>query len=87
MWLCSAVTAMSCSSRVEITGLSSSAVNTKSPVGRNLARAGLLEVDRLGYALRRGQCHSVIGDRPYTRNPEGKHTPGKAAFCAQRVFD
>src|SRR4029077_16603156 len=32
MWLCSAVTSMSCSSSAEITGFTSSAVNTKSPV-------------------------------------------------------
>jgi tetratricopeptide (TPR) repeat protein len=57
------------------------------PGCRNFARAGFLEIDRLGYALRRGQCHSVIADRPSTRNPEGKHTPDKAALRAQRVFD
>jgi len=59
----------------------------KIPCCRNFARAGFLEIDRLGYALRRSQCHFVIADRTSAGNSEGEHPSRKAAFRAQRILD
>src|SRR3954451_14504214 len=63
MWLCSAVTAMSCSSqcgdhRIHL-------FRRRYEISRcgNSAGPGFLEVDRFGNALGCGERHVVIGDR------------------------
>jgi hypothetical protein len=71
MWLWIAVTSMPLDRKALITGFTSSAVSTKSPVMAAL-RAGRLEADAGRHAGRacRAELHSVLIDRIAARNPE-----------------